>query len=1657
MTAYNQLLKCFKSIRSVSWQHVSPWFAQVRLIIIAALLFSHQPTLAAYKGSHAYNHTKAFSVQVNTATGTLSLSYPLIQAPGVRMPLTVNLTYSFNAVGMFGLPTGWQLDLDYVSQHTAQLGGMQWLIDNLWHDENGFASGLKYYNQHGIQFIDQGQSLPVPGYPPLNYRHISQHKDGSRQFFSHQGLLILQVDRFGNHVQFRYEEPVDSLQSARLTSIEDDYGNIYRFSYEPGTLIVHSPDHREQRVYFSGQGVTSIENPLKQRYKITYINSFDRSLVRTLQTPEGLITELSYGSIFYLDDGVKKQMPVVNRFKQFDLTTLKTHHEAYYRFSEDNNFTGYPTYTLSDLGDSLMDSNDQFYKYRVEVTYVNGQQQRQQVYEYNYLHLPVEMLTLRQGQPYLKTTYEYAISPFKYSRSTNYDKPTEVTRHIWNKSAYVPINKTATTYDRYGNKLRETRSAYNRERQQWQPLEATVSRYFTEHYSLLAEHTRFDLLCGRAIRKRYELAADGKTHSHVRLAWKPPLADWQDWQQTDLTHDDKGRQRTTTLRWLIKNQPGMQSVSHHTDYQFDPATAELTISQVSDQGRKRVMVMDTRNARHLKTITPKGETTTYTYDALNRPLTQTNPAGYMTRSTYETLFSDGRNTTAVQSPLGDTRRTIYDASRRPIRQQDLHKGQWRTLSSQSYNAFGKVDSKTNILGLTSTFAYDEQSRRTQTTDPWGNEHHVDYQDAAMTTTTHLNGRLHQVIHNKPWERKRITRYYPVTNNPHDLAIEFLENTVVQDAYNQTISTTSALVELNTEKKRQTTTNHLRYDAQHNLIASDTHTWDGLHGHKTRQYDLRNHLYTWHKTLKTPEHTSSHSGYRYLYDSDGLLTQVESPPTADGSRLYLQHRYDSNGRKIEKTLPNGQRIHYQYDQRGLLTQHVWKRNQKPYTVNHQYDGDGRLIKLSDSDGQTMHYRYSKNGRLLQLRFPDNRSIRYTLDDYDRTITQQDANQIEQHFVYKPEDKGRLSSLKVKGTQINFHYGEDDNGQRGQLLKRTTNAKTTGVTETRFRYGVYGHRVESATTNPKAHYTVSYNYTPRGELIKQVQKLTQTCQPPQQQTTEYRYDGIHRLISEVNSDQTAIFQKRYHYDGNNNLLAEAKHSNCGPGQIHQYAYNPLDQLLSVRVGEVVKLVLHDTNGQLTQDHQATQYQYDDAGFLLQVQPPKQAATRYEYWPNGLLRRSSRGDTHSHFYPDHHKNVQTVVKNRQWRSLVRHGSSIVGRQTDQGLDQFFRVNESTGALLQPAKGETQLHRYDAYGKPLQSQLTDDTDFTWNQELNDPNTQLTYLRHRFYSPPLRRFIARDNQAVDNRYAYALANPVNNIDPSGNNAVGNYISGGLLAGFGLLGIALAVPTAGASVGWSAATIAGSVSSFLSGTALIGSQTALNAGNKAAAKALSISSMAFGAVGAVDLAASLSSLVTNGLAGSAARAVLTGSETGAGFTGITEPTESLDISFNREETETTSGVTDLTTINPDKQSLIKDLPRFKNVIVDNVSVKSLIQKKYGEDVPKDFYWTDIGIENRFLLSDHVHQGIIASLTHDFMHRNLNASFTGIGGLPEVEIENDTLEIRSSWDIRWMKLDDSQNPTKIVYSEPFQSSFKAEYQPEKQIISWSFNHPAITYN
>ena len=82
-----------------------------------------------------------------------------------------------------------------------------------------------------------------------------------------------------------------------------------------------------------------------------------------------------------------------------------------------------------------------------------------------------------------------------------------------------------------------------------------------------------------------------------------------------------------------------------------------------------------------------------------------------------------------------------------------------------------------------------------------------------------------------------------------------------------------------------------------------------------------------------------------------------------------------------------------------------------------------------------------------------------------------------------------------------------------------------------------------------------------------------------------------------------------------------------------------------------------------------------------------------------------------------------------------------------------------------------YDAYGRLTEKVGLDDILFCYNGKygvITEPSG-LVYMRARYYSPELRRFINADvvageisNAITLNRYAYANGNPISNVDPLG-------------------------------------------------------------------------------------------------------------------------------------------------------------------------------------------------------------------------------------------------------------------------------------------------------
>ena len=132
--------------------------------------------------------------------------------------------------------------------------------------------------------------------------------------------------------------------------------------------------------------------------------------------------------------------------------------------------------------------------------------------------------------------------------------------------------------------------------------------------------------------------------------------------------------------------------------------------------------------------------------------------------------------------------------------------------------------------------------------------------------------------------------------------------------------------------------------------------------------------------------------------------------------------------------------------------------------------------------------------------------------------------------------------------------------------------------------------------------------------------------------------------------------------------------------------------------------------------------------------------------------------------------------------YGRGLIGEEVNGAFKTYhFDYRGSTVALTDSTGNVTDTFEYDTYGSMTARTGTTVTPFLYNGRdgvMTDENG-LVYMRARYYSPTLKRFINADvvagsitNSITLNRYAYANGNPVSNVDPFGLSAErGNIMS----------------------------------------------------------------------------------------------------------------------------------------------------------------------------------------------------------------------------------------------------------------------------------------------
>ncbi|MDR6941124.1 RHS repeat-associated core domain-containing protein [Mucilaginibacter pocheonensis] len=608
-----------------------------------------------------------------------------------------------------------------------------------------------------------------------------------------------------------------------------------------------------------------------------------------------------------------------------------------------------------------------------------------------------------------------------------------------------------------------------------------------------------------------------------------------------------------------------------------------------------------------------------------------------------------------------------------------------------------------------------------------------------------------------------------------------------------------------------------------------------------------------KVIKNTVTTDDNAITTYNYDAVARLYKTTDPATAsnpDGVSNYIT--YDSIDRQLtldnpdQNTTGNAdiKALSYQYDaSTGLLSNQT---DAALATTSYEYDKLGRVLKTTFSDSRVINYAYDDasvngNGRLTKVSLlavdkTIESQYEFTYDAYGNTnqvalSIQGENDPFVITKIFNPQkqvistvypdsselsrifDFGYLVSQSLDGARVD--YSLDDytpSGKAGQMIFGRGILPADGII-TNYTYNVSDQLYhESLTGNAGDLLKFSYQYDALGQLLQ----VTDDLAGNNNQVFTYLNK---RLASAI---IPGFDNGAYGYDQSGNIMNK---DGC------DYTYQAHFAKSITKNGTEVFSAVPDACGrtQTRVSGGATlNFSYDSLGCLNKVTDDQQnmvLEVSSDY--SGKRLKETQSDGSVTLYIDAAYQVKLSGSETTITKYLQDGQGSVALvstiSTDKTISYFRRNNkgsithtfDSTGAIAT-------IIQYDGYGLSKLIKGPDDLQLKYEQRQWNEKTSLYYFGARYYDPVTGRFLTPDSGLgakdhlmadVQNRYAFELNNPVNNIDTSGNNA--SWIAG-LIIGIALIvvGVALMVFTGGVSAPLIALGLSETVAGIASGAIL---------------------------------------------------------------------------------------------------------------------------------------------------------------------------------------------------------------------------------------------------
>lgn len=753
---------------------------------------------------------------------------------------------------------------------------------------------------------------------------------------------------------------------------------------------------------------------------------------------------------------------------------------------------------------------------------------------------------------------------------------------------------------------------------------------------------------------------------------------------------------------------------------------------------------------------------TMTYDAgntTNLPDSVTDPEGNETQFTY---YSDGQIYTQTSVSTSGNLVTTYTYDSRGMPQAISYPD--GTSESFVYNEQGDMTTQTNRRGKTTTYQYNDRRQVTQITAP----------DTGVTS-----------------------RSYDAAGNV--LTTTDAEGSVTRFTYSPQGKVLTETVAYGTSE-----------------AATTTHEYDD-HDRRIRTTDPLNRV------------------TEFEHDAVGRVIKLIDP--LDRETTFT---YDADGNRTSVTTPEGITTEFDYNERGERTKLT---DPVDNTVDFTHNAFGEQTALNNRRSQTFQFTFDDNGSLLTTVTPLGNTTTLAYNDLNQVESIVEASGQTTTFVY--DDVGRVESQADPVGTITTTF--DNNGN-----PLTVTEGSDVLTRT------FDDMDRVSTYTDAAGNEIGYTYFKNG--------LLKTIKYPDDKTVTYAYDAQNRLTSVTDWSNRVT---SYTWDAAGRLTGISRPN--GTSRVNEYTdADELDRFYEYGVGQSalhayarfgydddsridwryripqpqeINLpnfdatydidnrvetwnsapVAHDLDGNMTSGPlpgiaDFVSYSFDARNRLTSVNG---TSYFYDAENNRIAQTDTSGTTNYVIDPHGDALPRVLVRTKPDGTITRYvyGIGLLYEVDDSDVASYYHFDQSgsTIALTDVSGVVTDRVEYSPYGTVTHRTGTTDTPYLYAGQfgIQAEDNGLLYMRARYYSPELKRFINSDPARFDgglNWYAYANNSPLLFIDPTGlffgtpltfSEFVGAAVSGALHgAAVYAKGLAVGVATGAVVAGGAAAAVA---------------------------------------------------------------------------------------------------------------------------------------------------------------------------------------------------------------------------------------------------------------